>query len=195
MNIYRQKLINAVLFFAKETKHLNTKKLMKLLNFFDFEHFNQTGYPSIGLEYYAFERGPVPKKFWLEVKDGVAPDDLKDKVILNLKTGEYDQSKKEIEFIAKSGTQVDFSIFTPREKKILENLAFIYKDANAKTMSEVSHEAELPWEITKKEKGINAEIDYLLALKKDSLVDRDEAEENLHDHFSILKVFDVEPVK
>ena len=183
------------MFFAKETKHLNTTKLMKLLNFFDFEHFNQTGYPAIGLEYYAFERGPVPKKFWLEIKDGVAPDDLKDKVVLNLKTGEYDQNRKEIEFIAKPKAQVNFSIFTPREKKILEKLAFIYEDANAKMMSEISHEAEWPWEITKNEKGINSEIDYLLALKKDSTINREEAEENLRDHFSILRVFDIEPVK
>src|SRR5271157_793245 len=150
MNVYRQKLINAVLFFAKETRHTNMTKLMKLLNFFDFEHFNQTGYPSIGLEYFAFEKGPVPKKFWLEVKDGNVPDDLRDKVTINVKYGEH--GRKEMEFIAKAGAKVDFTIFTRREIKILENLAYIYKDANAKTMSDVSHEDNWPWEITRREK-------------------------------------------
>jgi uncharacterized phage-associated protein len=193
MNIYRQKLINAVLFFAKETRHTNMTKLMKLLNFFDFEHFNQTGYPAIGLQYSAFEKGPVPKKFWLEVKDGIAPDDLKDKIIINVKHGDYD--RKEVEFIAKAGAQVDFTIFTRREKEILERLAFIYKDATAKIMSEISHEDDMPWEITKREKGLYAQIDYLLALDADSPIDREEAEENLHDYFSILKAFDVEPAK
>jgi uncharacterized phage-associated protein len=193
MNIYRQKLINAVLFFAKETRHANTTKLMKLLNFFEFEHFNQTGYPSIGLEYFAFEKGPVPKKFWLEVKDGIVPDDLKDKIIINVK--QKDNNWKELEFIARAGAQVDFSIFTPREKSILEKLAFIYKDVTAKTMSDISHEDDKPWEITKRTKGINAEIDYLLALGADSPIDREEAEENLRDHFSILREFDVEPAK
>jgi uncharacterized phage-associated protein len=194
-NIYRQKLINAVLFFAKETRHLNETKLMKLLNFFDFEHFNQTGYPSIGLKYYTFENGPVPRKFWLEVKDGIAPDDLKDKVALNLKVGEYDRNRKEIEFVARNEAQVDFTIFTRREKEILEKLAYIYKEVSAKTMSQISHEAERPWEITKREKGLNAEIDYLLAIDEKSSVNREEAEENLHDLFSFLKALDIEPTK
>jgi uncharacterized phage-associated protein len=191
MNIYRRKLINAVLFFAKETRHTNMTKLMKLLNFFEFEHFNQTGYPSIGLEYFTFEFGPVPKKFWLEVKDGITPDDLKDKVIINVKYGDY--GRKEMQFLAKAGAQVDFTIFTNREKKILEQLAFIYKDETAKTMSEISHEDNRPWEITMREKGLDAEIDYLLALDASSPINREEAEENLRDLFSILKAFDIEP--
>jgi len=49
-NIYRKKLLNAVLFFAKNTKYVNLGKLSKLLYFLDFTHFKQTGYPSIGLE-------------------------------------------------------------------------------------------------------------------------------------------------
>jgi len=116
MNIYRRKLINAVLFFSKETRHANVTKLMKLLNFFEFEHFNQTGYPSIGLKYFAFQQGPVPKQFWLEVKDGIVPDDLKDKIIFNVKTGEYN-NRKETEFSARANAQVDFSVFySSREK-------------------------------------------------------------------------------
>ena len=193
MSVYREKLVQAVLFFAQETRHLNTTKLMKLLNFFDFEHFRQAGYPSIGLQYYAFEKGPVPKKFWLEVKDGLPPSDLKDKIAINTKTGEGD--RKELEFLARPGQKVDFSVFTRREKEILQNLAFIYRDATAKVMSDISHEAEKPWEITVKEKGTNAEIDYLLALDEKSPIDRDEAEENLQDLFAVLRAFDIEPAK
>lgn len=192
MSIYRQKLINAVLFFAKETKHTNMTKLMKLLNFFDFEHFNQTGYPSIGLEYLAFEKGPVPKKFWLEVKDGNVPDDLQDKVKI---IPHEEHGKREMEFRAKPSAKIDYSVFTPREKGILERLAFIYKDATATAMSEVSHEDNMPWEITVRTKGLNAAIDYLLALDAESPIIPDEARENLQDYFSILKIFDIEPVK
>lgn len=193
MNIYRKKLINAVLFFVKETGHVNITKLMKLLNFFDFEHFKQTGYPSIGLKYFAFENGPVPKKFWLEVKDGIVPEDLKNIVVINAKVGEY--GRRETEFKVKTGSHVDFTVFTSRERKILEKLAFIYKDADAKTMSDISHEAEKPWEITKREKGLNAEINYLLAIDSDSPITREEAEENLRDHFENIKIFDIEPIK
>jgi uncharacterized phage-associated protein len=193
MSIYRQKLINAILFFAKETRHTNMTKLMKLLNFFDFEHFSQTGYPSIGLEYSTFEYGPVPRKLWLEVKDATLPDDIKEKVFVKVR--EWGYGNKEMEFIAKTGAQVDFTIFTPREKDILEKLAFIYRDATAKDMSNISHEDNMPWEITMKEKGLNAEIDYLLAIDEDSLASREEAQENLRDHFATLKAFNIEPVK
>ena len=166
-------------------------KLMKLLNFFDFEHFKKTGYPSIALEYYAFRNGPVPKKFWLEVKDGIPPDDLSGKVML--RSGE--RNRKETEFIARPGAQVDFTIFTRREQEILQKLAYIYQDVTAETMSDISHEAEKPWAITITEKGLNAPIDYLLALDEKSEVDREEAEENLRDLFLILKAFDIEPAK
>jgi uncharacterized phage-associated protein len=192
-NIYRNKLINVVLFFSKETKHLNITKLMKLLNFFDFEHFRQTGYPSIGLEYFAFEQGPVPRKFWLEVKDGNPPEDLSEKISIDVRP--HDFGRKETLFQSKRGKKVDFDIFSPRERKILENLAFIYKDVTAKEISQISHDAEEPWEITIKEKGLNASIDYLLAIGKDSALDLEEARENLHDHFQIIKILDIDPVQ
>ncbi len=60
------------------------------------------------------------------------------------------------------------------KKAILEKLAFIYKDADAATMSKISHEAEKPWEITIKEKGLNAEIDYMLAIDESSPIKREE---------------------
>jgi uncharacterized phage-associated protein len=191
MSENREKLLNAVLFFTKETGHVNITKLMKLLNFFDFEHFNQTGYPSIGLEYYAFKQGPVPKIFWLEVKDGLLKKDLFDKIAVVMKTG--DTGKRETEFRARRGAEVDFAIFTPREKSILEKLAYIYKDATAAMMSDISHEADRPWEITMKEKGLNAPIDYLLALDSKTQIDPEEANENLKDYFAYTKLFDLMP--
>lgn len=194
MNIYRKKLINAVLFFSKETNHTNITKLMKLLNFLDFEHFNQTGYPSIGLDYYAFDNGPVPKNFWLEVKDAELPEDLGKLVSVYYRTWGEENKKKEIEFRAKPNTKVDFDVFSPREQKILKNLAFIYKDAYAKDMSNISHEDNKPWEITRNTKGKNALIDYMLALDENSEIDPRDARESLHDHIETVKAFNIEPV-
>jgi hypothetical protein len=37
----REKLINAIIYFLRETKHCHTLKLFKLLYFADFEHFNR----------------------------------------------------------------------------------------------------------------------------------------------------------
>src|SRR4030042_7169334 len=109
MNIYRKKLLNSVLFFAKKTKYLNLTKLLKLLYFLDFTHFKNTGYPSIGLEYYAFEWGPVPRDFWAEIKDGDVPEDFQGKVVLIVKTNEFDV-KKEIEI--KAIENPDLDVFT-----------------------------------------------------------------------------------
>ena len=86
-NIYREKLLNAILFFVQKTRHAKMTKISKLLYFFDFTHFKQTGYPAIGLEYFAFKNGPVPKKLWLELKDGIVPNDFKAKLALLEKKG------------------------------------------------------------------------------------------------------------
>ena len=181
------------MFFGKNTKHLNLTKLSKLLYFLDFMHFKQTGYPSIGLEYYSFRRGPVPRDFWLEVKDGNVPEDFGDKVALISRVDEVDPSYKEVEFRATS--QPDLSIFTPREKKILDELADIYRDAKAWQISEVSHIPRGPWDITFKESGDNCPIDYLLAIDDKSGISIEEASNSLKEHFEVVRNLGIEPTK
>src|SRR4051794_32133240 len=70
----REKLINAIIFFSRNTKHCHTLKLFKLLSFLDFEHFRQTGRTVTGLTYAAWENGPVPPALFREIKDGVNGD-------------------------------------------------------------------------------------------------------------------------
>ncbi len=192
-NHYREKLLQAILFFAKKTKNANMTKMSKLLYFFDFKHFKETGYPAIGLDYFAFENGPVPKKLWLQLKDGNVPDDFKGNLALLVNKNEYNKDWKEIEFKAK--TSADLTIFSPREKRILEELALIFKDVKANEISEISHLTNQPWSITKQNKGLNTPIDYMLAIDKDAEVAREEAEESLREHFEIVKNFELEPVK
>ena len=192
-NIYRKKLLNAVLYFAKNTKHVNITKISKLLYFLDFTHFSQTGYPSIGLKYYSFERGPVPRDFWIEVKDGNVPMDFQDKLALIQRIDELDPSRKETEFRAK--TAPDLSIFTPRETKIMEELAYVYRDARARDISEVSHLAKQPWHITKEQLGTNCLIDYILAINDKSEISLEEARESLKEHFEIVHNFKLAPTE
>lgn len=193
MNTYRKKLLNAILFFAQKTKYTNMTKISKLLYFLDFTHFKETGYPSIGLDYYAFRNGPVPKKLWLELKDGKVPDNLKDKLAIIPKKDEYDPNFREIEFKAKK--RPDLSYFSSRERKILDNLVLMYKNLKAWEISEISHLPNKPWDITRRNKGENAHIDYMLAINDDSQIDIEEAKESLQEHFEIVKNFDLEPVK
>ena len=193
VNIYRKKLLNAVLFFSKNTKHSNVTKVSKLLYFLDFTHFRQTGYPCIGLNYFAFEKGPVPKDFWLEVKEGHVPEDFRDKLALLTRVDELDPSRKEIVFRAKADP--DLSIFTPREIEILKDLAFIFEEAKARDISEVSHLPKEPWDTTIKQRGENCPIDYLLAIDEESQVSLEEAEESLKEHFQAVRNFRLNPTR
>ena len=187
-SIYRVKLLNAVLFFASNTKHVNITKLSKLLYFLDFLHFENTGYPSIGLEYFAFEKGPVPKYFWLEIKDAIVPEDFQGKVALI-----PNPNNKEVEIRAIG--KPDLSVFSSQEIKILKRLAEIYKDAKAWQASEVAHSHGEPWDITVKEKGKNKSIDYLLSIDKNSPISLEDAEESLREHQEIIRNFNLSPTE
>jgi len=193
MNIYRKKLLNAVLFFASNTKRVNLGKLSKLLYFLDFIHFNQTGYPSIGLQYYTFEKGPVPRDFWLEIRDADVPEDYKGKIALIRRMDDFEPNYKEVEIRALE--KPDLSVFTPREIEILEKLAFVYKEATASDMSEVTHLPNQPWDIIKKEKGKNQPIDYLVSISEESAVSLDDATDSLKEHFEAVRNFGIKPTK
>ena len=99
-----------------------------------------------------------------------------------------------LEFKAMEGVKPDLSVFSPRQKKILERLAEIYRDARASDMTEVSHLPRQPWATTMKTKGLHAPIDYLLALDKGDPITSDEAKEILRDHFEMVRAFGIEPV-
>lgn len=189
--IYRQKLLHAILYFVKNTRNLNLTKLLKLLYFLDFTHFRETGYPSIGLKYYTFPRGPVPRDFWLEIRDGRIPADFQDKLAALPLADELAPAYREIQFRAKANP--DLSVFTPREMSIMRKLADIYRDAKAWQMSEITHLPKRPWDITMRQGGQNVLIDYLLALDEGSDLDPSEAAESLQEHFEVASNFHIDP--
>ena len=69
----REKLVNAIIFFAENTKFCGKIKLIKLLYLLDFSHFRATGLSVTGLEYHAWKLGPVPIDVYQEW-DAPAPD-------------------------------------------------------------------------------------------------------------------------
>src|SRR4030042_2724861 len=136
-NFYRLKLLNAILYFASKTKKPNLTKILKLLYFLDFTHFKETAYPSIHLIYYAWEKGPVPKDFYEEVKDGKVPEDFAGKFAIipsNRWEEEYPERK---EYIFRPIEKPNRAVFTPHELRILETLCDIYRDATASQMTEI----------------------------------------------------------
>jgi len=192
MNQYRRKLLNAILLFSKKgVKHLNTTKLSKLLYFFDFTHVKQTGYPAIGLQYNAFDLGPVPKAFWLEIKDGNVPEDFKKYLAIIVHRDDFNKEYKELDFRAK--VNPDIKVFTPREQKILNELILIYMHATAKEMSEISHLKNQPWDLTYYTKGKHALIDYELAIDSEVKYNKEEIKQYIKEYFEVVKNFKLSP--
>ena len=138
----REKLINAIVYFLRETNHCHTLKLFKLLNFSDFEHFRQTGRTIFGLKYIALPKGPVPTDLLEEIKRGGGNDlkaainltEIKDEITGELKRRDL---RPRIAF--------DKKWFTPRELKVLARIAEFFRDLKADDMSEFSHQNKKPW--------------------------------------------------
>jgi len=84
-------------------------------------------------------------------------------------------------------------IFSPREQKILDELIFIFKDATAQEMSEISHLKKQPWDLTYRTKGENKPIDYELAIDCDVENKTAEIEQSIQEHFEIIKNFELFP--
>lgn len=165
-NTYRDKLTQAVLYFTKNVKNPSKVKIFKLLYFLDFEHFKETGRSVTNLDYFAYDFGPVPKDFYQEVGDNTVPKDFANFLTI-VPFASEESGKKGGMFSPKPKAKLDISVFTPREKKILEKLAFIFKEVDASLISDVSHFKNHPWDKTIKTKGKLAKIDYQLAFDSD----------------------------
>lgn len=180
----REKLINAIIYFAKNTKYCGRIKILKLLSELDFEHFKQTGRSVTGLNYSAWPMGPVPSELFEELSERMLPDLAK--AIEIVPVGELQQIVPKKQFNSK--------YFTKREKKLLSNFVEIFKNATAEQMKGALHRAGGPWDRTVKEKGLQQPIDYFMALddSQDSL-SRDEAAERIREREEMYQAFGIWP--
>lgn len=147
---------------------------MKLLYFLDFYHFKYKGKSVTGLEYFAWEMGPVPKDLYDELsnKEIMKPDLAKAINVVNIDNLEKIFPKKKF----------NDEYFTNREKKLLKDLSDIFRDAMAKDMVEVSHLKNEPWDKTLKEKGPFQKIDYMLSIDDtEGSLSYDEAKERMEE--------------
>ena len=185
----REKLINAVLFFTKFTKHCHKLKLFKLLAFLDFEHYRQTGYPSIGLEYQAWPMGPVPVDLNNELDNPGA--DLKAAVRLSPRRDRDTGKLLRLDMAPKR--TFDRRGFSKRELRIMRELMQYFGDVKGEDMSEFSHLKGLPWGIVYRGGSGNGEsIPYKLALKSQPITDGAtiDAEELAYRHEALAEVVD-----
>jgi uncharacterized phage-associated protein len=179
----REKLLNAVVYFLRNTKHCGTTKLCKLLYYLDFLHFRETGRSVTGLRYYAWSYGPVPSDFWRELTRSPG-EDLLQVVAISEKERAEDFTEM------KPKGRFDGRWFSKRETRIITYLSEHFRDSRADQMVKVAHLRNHPWDRTVKTDGMNAEIDYMLALDdRPGSISRDEALERAEDRNAIRKAF------
>lgn len=154
----RDRLVNAIVYFARNTNSCGKTKLFKLLYLLDFEHFAQTGRSVTGSDYWAWEMGPVPASLaqeWAEFGD-----DLAKAVAI-----EHEQVGRHVRYSVRPCAEFDDAHFTPRQLRLLREIAEKFKHATADQMVAIAHEPGGPWDRTYKGgQGKNAPIDYALAL-------------------------------
>ena len=178
---HREKLINAIIYFAKNTKYCGKTKLLKLLYFLDFSHFKQTGMSVMGLDYFAWEEmGPVPKVLFDELSGNMRPD-MKD-TINELPAERFQQIRPKKKFYDK--------YFSKREMKLLKDISFIFHDAKADDMVESTHLKNEPWDRTLKEKGEFQKVDYMLSIDSEIVsLSYDEAKERVEEISEVYQLF------
>jgi uncharacterized phage-associated protein len=143
----REKLFEAIAYFLANTKHCGLVKLFKLLYYADMLHFRETGRSITGMRYQALPYGPVPTKLYNEIRN--PPGDL------NLQF-EVTAPPKPIEAEIPPPTSikpravVPRGFLTKREQRILSEVSEIFRDVNAKDISDVSHAKNGPWDLAVK---------------------------------------------
>jgi len=156
----KEKLENAICFFASEHQKVTHRPLpqtflYKYLAFLDFRILEETGIPTLGLEYMAMERGPVPIQLYRD-RDKIKSNCFEFK---NLGGNLY-------VVVAKGKPDLDF--FSDHEIKEMGRLIEIYADrfVKASDISEASHEDIMAWKKAWKKKQ-NSLIDYDFAFDED----------------------------
>jgi len=189
INQDERRAVNAILFFVNERsmRHLFKTKMFKLLALLDFIHFNQTGRTVTGETYKTFPRGPVPIDLYERIDRGNLTYYFNERLMIKkCPVGD----KEGYRFVAIHGVKPNLKVFSEREIEILEQLAYIYKDATADQMTEATHLKNSPWEITKNTKGLGKEIDIMLALDGETEITKEIAEERLKIHETLKHLWE-----
>ena len=163
INHDREKLIQAIVFFLKNTRKCGKVKLFKLLYFLDFEHFKATGRSVTGLNYCAWKMGPVPVSLFEEI-ESPQPDlagaiRFEDRAIRN---------GAQSMLVMKPQTEFSDSYFSKREMDLMRQLATEFRDHDSEDMIEATHLENMPWDrVYNKQAQRQAPIPYELALRAD----------------------------
>ncbi len=159
----REKMQQVVLFFVEKINnvHLGRTKLVKLLYYVDFDHFEKYGTPITGARYRKLPHGPVPDK-----ADQVIAEMERTGLVkaVAVEMGPFAQDR----LITQSG-QFDPAKFTGDELSILESVACRWEHATAREIERATHR-EAPWASTEETTAIDYELaEYRTPLVEDEI--------------------------
>jgi len=160
LNVNRDRLINAIVFFAKNTKYCGKIKLFKLLYMLDFEHFRQTGKSVTGFDYQAWKFGPVPVRLMEEWEQLDA----------DMSSAVHIVEEPVIDYVrqtVKVNEGVDFNEenFTPRQLRIMGTLVEQFRDTRSPAMIDVTHTQNGAWDkVWRGGEGACDQIPYSLSI-------------------------------
>ncbi len=161
----KEKIENAICFFAAEhqkktRRPLDQTSLYKYLAFLDFETFEETGRPALGLDYIAMQWGPVPIKIY-EARRSLKTDCFE----FVVKRDEY-SAKEKLLVVAHGKPDLDY--FSEYEKTKMKRIIEVFADSSIRAglRSDASHERIKAWKKTWAKKK-NSPIDYSLTFDKD----------------------------
>jgi uncharacterized phage-associated protein len=157
----REKLIQTIIFFVKNTRFCGKVKLFKLLYFLDFEHFRDTGRSVTGMDYFAWPMGPVPVDLTAEIE--MPQPDMAE--ALHFQEKPIRNGRQTMLMIS---PQIEFNgrHFSKRELLLMKRLAEQNRDAQSEEMVEATHLENLPWaKVYNQQGGHQKKIPYELAVR------------------------------
>lgn len=142
INLEREKLLNALNYFSVDSVMYPRKtKIFKLLYFFDFLHYENTGRPVTGQRYFAWKYGPVPEALNEEWKSPLP--DFREK--FRIVTENFPESTGE-RLLPKPNVKFDPQYFSRYELELMEALAKKHFKDTATQMIDKTHFKYGPWD-------------------------------------------------
>ena len=191
-NIYRRRVIEAMTFFAKKVKRPNKTLMYRMLAELDFRHFSETGLPVTNLVWTAFSGGPVPANLDEEIpaEEYVdLPQDFSEALACSRIAWVNASREKTFRYVFKSKRNAKLDVFSPRQIRILGEVAEIFKQSTRARASQVSHTPDAPWTKTVALKGEGAQIEFIETVKLPESIKREEVQKMLYERSALIENF------
>lgn len=164
----KEKYENAILYFLETVNnaHLGKVKLMKLLYYLDFDHFEKYGTSVTGDTYYHKAAGPVPSQ-----ADAILQE-MKERGLIEI------QVERIVDFLKyKFVPRVSYNseIFTPSEREMFQEVAEKWQHHSRAEIEGASH-GEAPWVATRADEPIPYALAYYRGKYDEAAYDADERE-------------------